>query len=133
MSKVILKLKSLKLKKYDSAKHIVDIDLEYLENDRSYLINKKFNLDESSLMFAKNFLTEIKKQAKVKYNLNFDESFDNFVNILLDEEDVGYTEERLTTALNRIKERVRSFKSIRSYDNYINKFHDMSNFPMDFK
>lgn len=133
MPKVILKLKKLKLKKYDSAKHIVDIDLEYLENDKSYLINKKFNLDESSLLFAKNFLTEIKKQAKVKYNLNFNESFDNFVNVLLDEEDLGYTEDRLATALNRIKERVRSFKSIRNYDNYINKFHDLSNFSIEFK
>lgn len=133
MAKVVLKLKRLKIKKYDSARNNVDIDIEYLENDKLNTVNKKFGLDESSLLFAKNFLTEIKKQAKVKYNLNFNEPFDNFVNVILGEEEIGYTEERLATCLNRIKERIRSFKSIKSYDNYINKFHDISNYSIDFK
>jgi hypothetical protein len=133
MGKILIKLKKIQLKKYDSLKKTVDLDIAYLENDKINTINKKFNLDESSLLFAKNLLTELKKQAKVKYNLNFDESFDNFVNVLLDEEDAGYTEERLATGLNRIKERIRGFRTIQSHENYINKFHDLNNYSIDFK
>jgi hypothetical protein len=133
MGKILIKLKKIQLKKYDSLKKTVDLDIDYLENDKVNTINKKFNLDESSLLFAKNLLTELKKQAKVKYNLNFDESFDNFVNVLLDEEELGYTEERLATGLNRIKERIRGFRTIQSHENYINKFHDLNNYSIDFK
>ncbi len=133
MSKVLIRLRKLQLKKYDSGKKLINIDFQYLENDKPYTINKDFNLEGSSLLFAKNVLTEIKKQAKVKYNLNFDESFDNFVNVLLDEEEIGYTEERLATGLNRIKEKIRGFKSIQSHENYINRFHDLNNYTVEFK
>ncbi len=133
MARVVLKLKRVVVKSYNSTKHSVDIDIEYLENEKINRINKQFNVEESSLLFAKNFLNELKKQSKVKYNLNFDEPFDNIVNVMFDEDEIGYTEEKLAGGLNRIKERVRSFRSIKSYDNYINRFHDLSNYSIEFK
>lgn len=133
MAKVVLKLKRLVVKSYNSSKHAVDIDIEYLENDKVNKINKQFNVEESTLLFAKNFLNDLKKQSKVKYNLDFDEPFDNMVNVMFDEDEIGYTEERLAGGLNRIKERIRSFRSIKSYDNYINRFHDLSNYSIEFR
>lgn len=133
MVKVVLKLKKVFVKKFESAKNSVDIDIEYFEDEKLNNVSKKFNLDESSLLFAKNFLTEIKKQSRITYNLDNDESFENFVNVVFDEEEIGYTEERFATGLNRIKERIRSFRSIKSYDNYINKYHDLSNYSIEFK
>ena len=133
MAKVVLKLKRVVVKSYNSSKHTVDIDIEYLENDKSNMVNRQFNVEEGSLLFAKNFLNELKKQSKIKYNLNFDEPFDNIVNVMFDEDEIGYTEEKLVGCLNRIKEKVRSFRSIRSYDNYINRFHDLSNYSIEFR
>lgn len=133
MQKVLLKLKSLKVKKYDGLKGIVDLYIEYLENDKLKGVDKKLSLSENSILFAKNFLTEIKKEAKVMSNLDSGNAFDSFVSVLFDEKEEGHTEERLINAVNRVKERIKGFKSIKSADNYINRYHDVNNTLIEFR
>lgn len=133
MQKVLLKLKSLKVKKYDSLKGAVDLYIEYVENDKIKGVDKRLNLSENSILFAKNFLSEVKKQAKVMANLDSGNAFDSFVNVLFDEKEEGYTEEKLVNAINRIKERIKGFRSIKSADNYINRYHEVNNTLIEFR
>ena len=133
MTKIILKLKRVKVKKYNSVNNSVDLEVTYLENDKMGTVEKKFALSDSAIIFAKNLLTELKKQTKVIHNLNFNVPLENFVNVFYDEEEAGFTEERLAVGLNRIKDKVREFKNIRSAENYMNRFHDLSNINIEFR
>ena len=133
MQRVLLKLKRLQVKKYDGLRGVIDLYIEYLENDKLKGVDKRLQIAENSILFAKNFLLEIKKQAKVMHNLDSGSPFDSFVNVLFDETEEGYTEERLVNAINRVKERIKGFKSIKSADNYINKYHEVNNTMIEFR
>ena len=55
MTKILLKIKNLRLKKYNTASNIVYIEIGYMENEKLIVV-KKIYLQNSSLLFAKNLL-----------------------------------------------------------------------------
>jgi len=128
-----IKVKKVQVNKYDTRKNSLDLTFIYLEGDKQYSVKKDFNINENSMLFVKNLLQEIKKSAKVKYNLDNDESFDNIVNVIFDEVEDGDTEEKLMTVIDRLKEKAKGFKKIRSADNYLDKHYEINNLVIDIK
>lgn|SRR3989338_750455 len=128
-----IKVKKVQVNRYDTRKNSLDLTFIYLEGDKQYSVKKDFNINENSMLFVKNLLQEIKKSAKVKYNLDNDESFDNIVNVIFDEVEDGDTEEKLMTVIDRLKEKAKGFKKIRSADNYLDKHYEINNLVIDIK
>ncbi len=128
-----IKVKRIQVNRYDTRRNALDLTFLYFEGDKQYSVKKMFNIDENSMLFVKNLLQEIKKSAKVKYNLDNDESFDNIVNVIFDEVEDGDTEDKLTTVMDRLKEKAKGFRKIRSADNYLDKHYEINNLIIDIK
>ena len=85
------------------------------------------------MLFVKNLMQELKKSAKVKYNLDNDESFNNIVNVLFDESEDGDTEEKLISVMDKLKDKVKGFKKVRSAENYLDKHYEINNLVIDIR
>lgn len=128
-----IKIKRVQVNKFDFRNNSLELVFLYLEGDKQYTVKKTFGANENSMLFVKNLMQEIKKSAKVKYNLDNDESFDNIVNVLFDEVEDGETEEKLISVMDKLKDKVKGFKKIRSADNYLDKHYEINNLVIDIR
>ena len=125
MQKVVLKFKSIEAKP-DVLKSSMKVLVHYYENNEEKVVEKILMINEPAENFAASLMKEIRTMAKNKYSTKSGNFLDNFVNIVVDEKDTGETEEKIGAALKRLREHVRSFKNVKTADNYMNKFFDMS-------
>ncbi|MBS3149609.1 hypothetical protein J4455_02850 [Candidatus Woesearchaeota archaeon] len=128
-----IKVKRVEVKKFDFRNNSLELTFLYLEGDKQYTIKKPFSLNENSMLFVKNLMQELKKSAKVKYNLDNDESFNNIVNVLFDESEDGDTEEKLISVMDKLKDKVKGFKKVRSAENYLDKHYEINNLVIDIR
>ena len=125
MQKILLKFKSIEAKP-EINKSNLRLFIRYEENGILKTSEKVLLADDSIEKFVPNFLRELKSSLKNKYSGNSDDILEGFVNVVIDESDEGESEEKIVNGLKRLRERLRGFKSIKSADNYMNKFYDMS-------
>lgn len=125
MQRVLLKFKSISAKS-DILKNSLKLAIYYDENNEQKIIEKSILADDSIDDFASRLIKELRTSIKNKYAKNSDNLLDNFVTIVLDEDDVGEAEERIANGIKKLRDKVRGFKSVKSADNYMNKFFDVS-------
>ncbi|MBS3108578.1 hypothetical protein J4409_01775 [Candidatus Woesearchaeota archaeon] len=125
MQRVLLRFKNIEAKP-DVHKNDLRLLIQYEENGLLKSIDKVLLAGDDVDKFVSNMLKDIKTSAKNKYVVNSNDILDGFVNVVIDENDDGETEERIIGGLKRLRERLKGFKSINSADNYMNRFHDMS-------
>ena len=125
MQKVVLKFKSIEAKP-DALKSSMKVLVHYYENNDEKVVEKVLMINEPAENFAASLMKEIRTTAKNKDSTKSGNFLDNFVNIVVDERDIGETEEKIVAALKRLREQIRGFKNVKTADNYMNKFFDMS-------
>ncbi|HLC73571.1 MAG TPA: hypothetical protein VJH20_02960 [Candidatus Nanoarchaeia archaeon] len=130
---VRIKVKKVQVNRYDLRDNSLELVFTYFEGDKQYAVKKNYSTNENSMLFVKNLLQEIKKSAKVKYNLDNDENFDNIVNIIFDEVEDGDTEDKLIAVMDKLKEKVKGFKKVKSAENYLDKHYEINNLVIDIK
>ena len=130
---VKIKIKKVQVNRYDLRTNSLDLLFTYFEGEKQFNVKKMFNINENSMLFVKNLLQEIKKSAKVKFNLDNDENFDNIVNVIFDEIEDGDTEEKLIAVMDRLKEKVKGFKKVKSAENYLDKHYEINNLVIDIR
>ena len=125
MQKVVLKFKSIEAKP-DALKSSMKVLVHYYENNDEKVVEKVLMINEPAENFAASLMKEIRTTAKNKDSTKSGNFLDNFVNIVVDERDIGETEEKIVAALKRLREQIRGFKNVKTADNYMNRFFDMS-------
>ena len=130
---VKVKVKRVQVARYDMKNNSLELVFMYYESDKLYTVKKNFAVNDNTLLFVKNLMQEIKKSAKVKFNLDNDETFDNIVNVIFDEVEDGATEEKLVAVMDRLKEKVKGFKKAKSAENYLDKHFEINNLIIDIR
>lgn len=130
---VKIKIKRVQVSRYDMRHNSLELLFTYLEGERTFTVKKNYTPEDNTLLFVKNLMQEIKKSAKVKHNLDNDEPFDNIVSVLFDEIEDGDTEEKLISVMDKLKDKVKGFKKVKSADNYLNKHYEINNLVIDIR
>lgn len=100
--------------------------IRYTENNSPKSIEKILVADDSIEDFVVKLLKEIRMMVKKSNQPFSDNMLNSFVNVVIDEKEIGETEERIIAGLKKLRDKVRGFRSVRSADNYMNKFFDVS-------
>lgn len=125
MQKVLVKLDRIEAKP-DVNKSNLKLLIHYNENNVQKTAEKTLLAEDSIDSFVSSFMKELRNSIKNAYAKNSEKPFDSFVTVVFDESDVGEAEEDMVSALKRLRDKVRGFRSVKSADNYMNKFYDMS-------
>lgn len=128
MQKVVVKFKKIVVDRTDTKNNRFDLTVFYEENNTLGQIKKVYNFEETTDAFTEKMIREVKEKVRQKYNLDEDEDdpFSNYTNVLLDEKEEGQQQEKVSSALKRLKEKVKNFKSLRMSTDYINKYQELS-------
>ncbi len=129
MQKVIIKLKKLIVDNADTKNNRFYLTVYYEENGTMRYITKTYDFGETSDAFAEKLIREIKELARQRLSAGYEDDDDplsNYSNVLLEEKEEGQQQERLASAVKRLKEKVKNFKSLRMSTDYINKYQELS-------
>ncbi len=128
MQKVMIKLKKLIVDNTDTKNNKFYLTVYYEENGTMKFIKKTYNFEETSDAFAEKLIREIKELARQRLSRyeDDDDLLSNYSNVLLEEKEEGQQQEKLASAVKRLKEKVKNFKSLRMSTDYINKYQELS-------
>ena len=125
MQRVLLKFKSISAKS-DILKNSLRLTINYDENNIQSAVEKVILADDNVDDFVSKLVKELRSSIKSKHTITSENPLDNFVTVVLDEDDVGEAEEKIANGIKKLRDKVRGFKSVKSADNYMNKFFDVS-------
>ena len=125
MQRVLLKFKSISAKS-DILKNSLRLTINYDENNIQSAVEKVILADDNVDDFVSKLVKELRSSIKSKHAITSENPLDNFVTVVLDEDDVGEAEEKIANGIKKLRDKVRGFKSVKSADNYMNKFFDVS-------
>ncbi len=128
MQKVILKLKKIVVDKTDTKNNKFYMTIFYEEGGVMQQIKKVYDFEQTTDDFADNLIREIKEVTRKKMcsDDNEDDPLCNYVLVMMDEKEEGQQQEKLASALKRLKEKVKNFKSLKLSADYINKYQELS-------
>lgn len=128
MQKVMIKLKKVIVDKTDTKNNKFYTTIYYEENGALGHIKRIYDFDETSDMFAENTIAEIKNMTRQKLCTNDDDDdpLCNYALVMMEEKEEGQQQEKLASAIKRLKEKVKNFKSLRMSTDYINKYQELS-------
>jgi len=125
MQRVLLKFKSISAKS-DILKNSLRLTINYDENNIQSAVEKVILADDNVDDFVSKLVKELRSSIKSKHTITSENPLDNFVTVVLDEDDVGEAEEKIANGIKKLRDKVRGFKSVKSADNYMNRFFDVS-------
>src|SRR3989344_677939 len=125
MQRVLLKFKNISAKP-DILKNSLRLTINYDENNIQSAVEKVILADDNVDDFVSKLVKELRSSIKSKHAATSENPLDNFVTVVLDEDDVGEAEEKIANGIKKLRDKVRGFKSVKSADNYMNKFFDVS-------
>ncbi len=125
MQRILLKFKSIEAKP-DLPRNKINMKIIYDENSMPKMIEKVISYDDNIESFVNNLVKDVRSAAKMNCKTDLKDPFGGFVTVVFDESDIGETEEKLIAGIRKLKNNIKNFKNIRSVDNYIDKFHEVS-------
>lgn len=128
MKKVIVKFKKIVVDRTDTKNNRFDMTVFYEEDGVLNQLRKLYDFDESTDLFAEKLIKETKEKVRAKLcdGMDDDDPLCNYVLVMLDEKEEGQQQEKLASALKRLKEKVKNFKSLKMSTDYINKYQELS-------
>ncbi|MFH1211282.1 MAG: hypothetical protein V1645_05215 [archaeon] len=128
MEKVMIKLKKLIVDQTDTKNNRFHMTIYYEESGRTGQIKKVYNFEESSDFFAEKAINEIKQQTRQRIcgDDDDDDPLCNYALVMMEEKEEGQQQEKLASAVKRLKEKVKNFKSLKMSTDYINKYQELS-------
>jgi len=128
MQKVIVKLKKIVVDKTDTKNNKFYMTIHYEENGVLNHIKKVYDFGETSDAFSEMAIAEIKKKTREKFCQGEDEDdpLCNYSLVMMDEKEEGQQQEKMASAIKRLKEKVKNFKSMKMSTDYINKYQELS-------
>ncbi|MBS3095090.1 hypothetical protein J4231_00250 [Candidatus Woesearchaeota archaeon] len=126
MRRIVIKFRKIEAKP-DVNKSNLKLFIHYDENNIHKISEQLLLADEQIGQFVSRFMKGLRTSIKQNNSSSSSENFmDNFITIIVDEQEVGEAEENMVIALKKLRDKVRGFRSVKSADNYMNKFFDMS-------
>lgn len=133
MQKVMLKLKKVVVDRTDTKNNKFYMTIHYEENGVLDQVKKIYDFEETSDDFAENVIREIKDRTRQKL-CRYDDDDDplcNYAMVVMEEKEEGQQQEKLASAIKRLKEKVKNFKSLRMSTDYINKYQELSTLQVE--
>src|SRR3989344_6729085 len=129
MQTIRLKFKTLEIPKLDFKENIADLILIYEENGVENKFSRTYPLDKNPALFTQKIMQDIKTKTKEKYSVlieDTNEIFSTYINIILDEKDEDETETKIVNALNRIKDKLKNLRTVKTSSDYMRKYSEFS-------
>jgi hypothetical protein len=134
MQTVILKFTKVELINYDSRSNSLKLHVFFEENGKLNYIATDLHMTEDLQEFVKDFLSSIRTTYKKKYASNpiEDDILSGYVNIVLEEKEMGGMETKLINGLRKIRDSIRGFRSVKTADGYMDKYHRLRGQTIEF-
>jgi hypothetical protein len=128
MQKVMIKLKKVIVDRTDTKNDKFYLTVYYEENGILGQIKKVYNFCETSDMFARMAIQEIKENVRQRFSRDDDDDdpLGNYAMVMMEEKEEGQQQEKLASAIKMLKEKVKTFKSMKMSTDYINKYQELS-------
>lgn len=128
MQKVMVKLKKVVVDRTDTKNNKFYMTIYYEEGGVLNQIKKVYSFEETSDAFAEITIAEIREKTRQKLcnSEDDDDPLCNYALVMMDEKEEGQQQEKLASAVKRLKEKVKNFKSLRMSTDYINKYQELS-------
>ncbi|MEM4245315.1 MAG: hypothetical protein QXR60_03885 [Candidatus Nanoarchaeia archaeon] len=128
MQKVVIKLKKIVVDKTDTKNNKFYLTIFYDESGVMQQIKKVYDFEQTTDDFADKLIKEIKEEARKRVCVEEDDDdpLCNYALVMMDEKEEGQQQEKLASALKRLKEKVKNFKSLKLSSDYINKYQELS-------
>ncbi|MFH1066002.1 MAG: hypothetical protein V1734_05850 [Nanoarchaeota archaeon] len=127
MEKVTLKFRRIEVTKVDTRENVLEMAFFYDENGRDFKHAKNYPLDADVDSFVNTLIHEVKTKSHERHAVIVDD--DDFLsyhlNVLLDENEPGLTKDKIANAIRRFKDKVRSFRSLKKSDGYIDQYRSL--------
>ncbi len=133
MQTVRLRFTKIELIDYNRRDNVLKVHFFFEENGKLNYVADNLSMTEDLGEFVKDFLSSLRTTYKKKYENN---SYDNdilsgYVNVLLEEKEDGHTETKLFNALRKFREKIRGFRTTRSAEGYMDKYHQLQGQSVD--
>lgn len=127
MEKVILKFKRIEVNKIDTRNDQMLMSFFFDENGTEMKHSKSYPMDQEVDNFVNTLINEVKTKAHERHAVIVDD--DDFLsyhlNVLIDEAEPGLSKDKIANAIRRFKDKVRSFRSIRKSDGYMDHYQSL--------
>ncbi len=130
MHKIQIRFKRIEVVKVDLNRNLFDLLFVYNENDEEKQLQKRFLFDTDLPYMVKHLVSEIKLNAKKDYSTKLMKELDddnilvNFMHVVLEESEPGEAEAKLVNSIKRLISNVKSFKNVKSANNYMDYMQD---------
>lgn len=128
MQKVMLKLKKVVVDRTDTKNNKFYMTIYYEENGSLNNVKKTYDFGQTTDEFAESLIREIKEATRQRVcgSGDDDDPLCNYALVMMEEKEEGQQQEKLASAIKRLKEKVKNFKSLRMSTDYINKYQELS-------
>ena len=133
MEEVKITIKRVSVQKFDFRNNTLYLNVDYLEDDKPQKYSNKVSLEESGLLFVKDAIFKMRNEARMRHGIDGKDVFGNYGKVVINEKEEGQTEEKLIEAINRIRDKAKDFKRVKSAENYMNRLFEINNLKIDFK
>lgn len=127
MEKLTLKFKRIEVTRVDTRNNVLEMLFYYDENGAEKSYRKNHPVDEDVDTFVNRMIHEVKAKAHERHAVVVDD--DDFLsyhlNVLIDEKEPGITRDKIANAIRRFKDKVRSFRSMKSSEGYMTHYHEL--------
>lgn len=127
MEKVVLKFRRIEVNKVDTRENVLQMSFYFDENGTGMKYSKNYPLEQDVDNFVNTLIHEVKTKTHERHAVIVDD--DDFLsyhlNVLIDEAEPGLAKDKIANAIRRFKDKVRSFRSIRKSDGYMDHYQSL--------
>ncbi len=126
MENVVIKLKRIEVLKPDMRNSTLKLGLKYEENGQPKQISKTYDMKENVENFAHKLISEIRNSCRKDNTMPIDDLdfLNHYTNIIIDRKGETSAIEKISNAIKRFKDKVRSLKTLDRHESYIQKYNE---------
>lgn len=130
-----LKIKFTKIEVPDfEKKGFLPVRFHYKANEKDSYVETQYGyIKEDPTAFAEDIIAQVRQAQKRKFQADPKEDgvLAGHVNVLLDEDFMGQTTDKVSNALKHIRDKVSTLKGMATSNNYINKYVEIRGLIID--
>ncbi len=127
MEKLTLKFRRIEVTRVDTRGNVLEMLFFYDENGAGKSYRKSHPMVEDVDTFVNRLIHEVKARAYEQNAVMVDDNdfLSYHLNVLIDEKEPGVTKDKIANAIRRFKDKVRSFRSMKSSEGYMTHYHEL--------
>jgi len=130
MKKVDIAFKEAKIENVAKDLNSFDILFTFLADSKLKGIVRNCKVKDNTEMFVQDFLNELKNKIKEINHDPYNEDIFDLTTINIIEKEEGNAEERLITAVKKMKDQVRTLKGTKIANDYMNNFFKVRDYKI---